>query len=134
MQISKIISAIIYIMIKIFGIVIFLIGILLVLYYVTPNNFELNINSDENLRIQSQYDLSILKNSHHVIKYGNNSEYYLKFDTEIEMIIKNILKSQKIIMGPNKLIKINKNSTVILLNNSDKDMKIAISIYEKNKL
>jgi hypothetical protein len=125
-NISKIINFIVYYLIRLFGIIVFLIGIFLILYYITPNNFTLISNVDSKLKFIEMNTLNLLPNSQHVYEHNNN---YLKFNKEIEIIIGNNLKTQKIIIEPTKLIKINENSKLIILNNSAENMIIEISEF-----
>ena len=133
MQIREIVNNAIYYMIKIFGVIVFLIGILLILYYITPNNFELTKVTDnfEKFKFVNQVDLEILKKSNQIFDDNNN---YLMFDREVEMIIQNTFKSQKIILEPTQMIKIknkNKNNSVaIILNDSDENLKLVVKMYD----
>ena len=131
MQIREIVNSAIYYMIKLFGVIVFLIGILLILYYITPNNFELIKVTDnfEKFKFVNQVDLEILKKSNQIFDDNNN---YLMFDREVEMIIQNTFKSQKIILEPTQMIKIkNKNNSVaIILNDSDKNLKLVVKMYD----
>lgn len=147
MDIKTIINFTIFYMIRIFAMIIFLIGILLILYYITPNNYQLqkftsdfNTNSNSNTNSNENSDsptnnfiliktieLEILGNSQ--IKF-EHSNYYLKVNKEISLIVTNLLKSQKIILGPNQLIKINSNSQMIILNETDKNETIIVEYFQ----
>lgn len=129
MNIGKIINIAIFYMIRLFGILIFMIGILLVLYYITPNNYLLVLAEEKKFKLINKIELNIPANSKIYFEHNNN---YLQIDKEIVLIVKNALKSQKIILEPklNQYIKIDENSKMIILNESESNCKFLIGIFE----
>lgn len=122
----------------IFGFVIIMIFILLGLYYLTPNNYELIEWNNDKFKFQTQIEYVIKPNSTININTNINTNTnenekinkYLKFPEKTNLVIKNIFKSQNIII-PNdtELIKPNYNSEIFLINNSDLEIKIIVQYY-----
>ena len=129
---SNIRKSIVHFVVLIFGLVIILIFILLVMYYITPNNYEL-LNWDENKFIlQNQIEYMIKPNTTINIEniYLNK---YLRFSSQTNLIIKNVFKSQNIIINKNEvLVKSKYNSKILLSNNSDIEEKVVIYFYSLN--
>lgn len=129
---SNIRKSIVHFVVLIFGLVIILIFILLVMYYITPNNYEL-LNWDENKFIlQNQIEYMIKPNTTINIEniYLNK---YLRFSSQTNLIIKNVFKSQNIIINKNEvLVKSKYNSEILLSNNSDIEEKVVIYFYSLN--
>lgn len=119
-------------MIMIFGFIIVIIFILLSLYYITPNNYQIitfNNNDDNKLKFVSQNEYTIEPNSSKQIDLVN-SNIYIRFSEQTELVISNLLKSQNIsISKDNELIKIMYGSTIYIINNSMDKKKINVKTY-----
>lgn len=125
-------KSVVHLVVLIFGFIIILIFILLAIYYLTPNNYEI-INWDENkFFLQNQIEYIIKPDATIEIEniYLNK---YLKFSSQSNLIIKNSFKSQSIVVNEDKeLIKSKYNSEILLSNNSDVEKKIIIYFYSIN--
>ena len=133
MNYDNIRKSIVNITVIIFGFIIILIFILLILYYITPNNYEI-IHWDINkFKLENQIEY-ILK-PHSTINIDNISNigknYYLKFSEKTDLLVKNIFKSQNIsINEESDLIKSNYDSEIFLVNNSKTEKKVVIFFYK----
>lgn len=117
-------------LVLIFGIIIILIFILFIIYYLTPNNYEILTFEDLKFNFQKQIQLIIKPKSTTQIDLSTDSLSYLKFPSKTNLVIKNIYKSQNIyINNDNELIKSKYNSKIFLVNNSDSEQKIIIYFY-----
>jgi hypothetical protein len=112
--------------IMIFGIIVILIFILLLLYYLSPNNYELIDDSKEN-KFVNEIEYKIKANSTLIIDTNKNN--FLKFPDKTNLIIKNIFKSQNILIEEPYLIKSKFNSNFEILNNTDLEKIIIVKIY-----
>jgi hypothetical protein len=123
----------------IFAFTIILIFILLLLYYLTPNNYELiKWNDGESNKFKLENEIEYIIKPDTIINIGDiynkdNNAKYLRFSTQTNLLIKNILKSQNIIMdNSNELVKPRYNSEISLVNNSKLEKKILIQFYSLN--
>lgn len=126
--------------IVIFGLIVGLIIILLALYYLTPNNYQI-IKFDENkfkLIDTHEYTLkpylskqitksNIKSNPDTYYKFTNQDNQMAKTDLEI----KNWFKSQNIVLNEDYWL-IKSNSNIFILNNGDKEKKIIVQTYLLN--
>lgn len=125
-------KSLVHYLIVIFGFIVILIFILLIIYYMTPNNYEL-INWDEN-KFTFQNQIEYVIKPYNTINIGcSNLDKYLKFSSKTDLIIKNIFKSQNILINEDKeLIKSKYNSEIFLSNNSNIEKKVIIYFYSLN--
>jgi len=116
----------------IFGFIIILIFILLSLYYLTPNNYKL-IKWDENkFKFENKIEYVIKPDSTTNIN-NNDFNKYLRFSEQTNLVVKNIFKSQNIIiLNDIELITSKYNSEIFLINNSELEKKITIQFYSLN--
>lgn len=125
----------------IFGIIFILIFILLILYYITPNNYELikwDISKD-NFIYLNQIEIilkpdSILNLKEYLdlnkIKFDN----YFKISSKMNIIFKNLFKSQNVHIEEESEIFMSKfNSDILIPNDNNEDKKISIYLYMKKK-
>jgi hypothetical protein len=122
-------SSFVHIVVLIFGFIVILIFILLAMYYLTPNNYEI-INWDQNkFIIQNQIEYVIKPDT--TIEIENiNLNKYLKFSSQTNVVIKNSFKSQSLLINEDKeLVKSKYNSEILLSNNSDNDKKVIVYFY-----
>lgn len=97
------------------------IGIVLLisLYYITPDNYidiEKKIKLNKNIK---SYKLSINPKSQYILEYNTVGLNKFAFNKNINLIFKNIIKSQNINYKKNYLFTSNY-SDIIITNNSDK--------------
>lgn len=127
---------IISIVVIIFTFIIGMIFILISLYYLTPNNYILIMLNDDlvnkfNLVDKIEYTIGSGSNTNLFIGSDEkNTNKYLRFSDETNLIIKNFFKSQNIIVNKDTdLIKSKYNSEIFIINNSDTDKKIIVQYY-----
>ena len=123
--------------IGLFVILIILTFLLLVLYYITPNNYTIYQFDETKYFLIKEYLLEIKpeSNLNVMTPYLN---IFFKFDSEsndndtneINLLITNIIKSQSLIYNKNELIC--SNSKIIIQNNSKNEIKINLGVYQKN--
>ena len=108
----------------------------LILYYVTPNNYVIYENENKDYTILKDLFYKISSNQTITINMQNTNNYnkYVMFDTEQDIIIKNILKSQNITYSPNTILEIKYNSDILLTNNTNTETEIKMSLLEDIKL
>jgi hypothetical protein len=127
---NKIKKTIVNYVVIVFGIIIVLIFTLLILYYLTPNNYEIFTIDDSKFKLKEEIEFSIKPDSITKIDNIDIISTYLKFPTETNLVIKNIFKSQNIyINNNNELVKPKYNSEIFLINNSNLEKKIIICYY-----
>lgn len=122
--------------------IVFLIG----LYYFTPNNFIIKDydNTLYSLIQQKQYivspnDYFILSDNDYYLQIILSSnelniigqESNLVINKDINLIIRNWLKSQNIIYESDELIKLNNTSELVYFNNSNEPIAIKVYFYQK---
>lgn len=129
---SDIKKSIVHLVVLIFGFIVILIFILLGMYYITPNNYEI-MNWDEN-KFTLQNQIEYIIQPYTTIDIGSIIlNKYLKFSSQTNLIIKNIFKSQNILINKDKeLVKSKYNSGILLSNNSDIEKKVIIYFYSLN--
>jgi hypothetical protein len=118
----------------IFALITVMIFILIVLYYLTPNNYLIIIldkNKDDKFKLVNEIEYTIEPNSSLIINNDDiDTNKYLKFSEETNLIIKNFFKSQNITINKDTdLIKSKYNSEIFIVNNLDKEKKIKIQFY-----
>ena len=127
----------------IFGFVCLLIFILLILYYFTPNNYELiKWNNNKNNFIYLNQAEIVLKpySTINLKKYLNlnpnpnpietRADNYFRISTRSNIIFKNLFKSQNVyVEGEDELFA--SNYDILITNDTDKEKKITIYLYKK---
>lgn len=113
----------------IFSLIIILIFILLALYYLTPNNYEIELFDGEKFIKKKVVQYVIKPNSTLNIIVGTD-EYLKSSNVPINFIVKNSFKSQNILIDKDTdLIKTKYNSEIFLSNNLNEEKKITILFY-----
>lgn len=143
-----------------FGIILIFIFILLGLYYLTPNNYSLvewendgdgstttttksgaesttttaKSRAGSKFKLENTVEYILEPNTNLLIDFdgsnGSNSDKYLKFSEQTNLIIKNSFKSQSVHIGDlKKLVKSKYNSEIFIINNSDSGKKIQVQFY-----
>jgi len=113
-------------LIQLFGIVCILIIGLIILYYITPNNYTIEeYKNDNNKKFYKK--IIINPNSTYIIDDPVIYDKYLYFDKNINIIVSNIFKSNDINYNNRSKIMLNYNSNISFTNYTNK--KIIISIY-----
>lgn len=122
------------ILLGIFVISVLLITLLLLGYYLTPNNYMIYDyeKTKDNLKFIKEKEFILKKNENYKLSLElepcTNNLFY-NFDKETNLIISNIIKSQNITLSTNDLIKIRFNSEVNLINNSKEEIVVRMKIY-----
>lgn len=117
--------------ISFFIIIIFLITTLLILYYLTPNNYKIIKFESEKFIFNGTMEYIIEPNSNITIENFNLTNKYIMFNKETNVLVQNFFKSQGILCLPNELLFIKFLSDVVILNSTDKPIKISIKFYKK---
>lgn len=127
--------------VTIFVIVVILTVLLLLLYYLTPNNYFIELFDGSKYNLVKEYIIKIKPGSNVDIPNSDSDNNFLKFyqaenvnipiekTKDIQLLIKNALKSQCLIYNQNELIKTRLGSKIIILNQSESEIYINISIY-----
>lgn len=114
----------------IFIFIIFLIIILLLFYYLTPNNYSL-INFDiEKYQQINQTEYTIKPYSNILLNHIDIKNKLLKFNQDTNLLVKNLFKSQNLYYSENLLLKVNYLSDLIILNDTNKEMNIKLTMYK----
>jgi hypothetical protein len=113
-------------LIQLFGIVCVLIIGLIILYYITPNNYSIEEYKDSNNK-KLYKQIIINPNSTYIIDDPEICDKYLYIDKNINIIISNTIKSNDINYDNKYKIIVNYNSNISFINDSNK--KIIINIY-----
>lgn len=147
----------IFSLISIFILIVFVTIILLILYYLTPNNYLiLSLQEEEKNKLKKidQFNFIIEPKSTIKLDFKNyifsisldtsnititNSEIPLSIyndynssdSNQINLIIKNVIKSQSFIYTYNDLIQARYNSEVYINNNSNNLINILVNVYSK---
>jgi len=103
---------------------------LLILYYFTPNNYIIIDYNSEKFALEKEIDYKILKNSFIKISHKDYLNYFIKFNEDMNIIIKNSLKSQSIIYTTEKMLNIKYKSDILIYNNNDDDINIKMFLYK----
>ena len=122
----------------IFIIVILLTSILLVLYYLSPNNYSLELFNESDLFVVKEYSITIKSGSDYFLNLKDTNDYYIKLfkpvkinqSIQLEILFQNFLKSQNIIYSDDKFIKTNFYSQIIIPNKFDETLEILIKFYK----
>lgn len=136
--------------VTIFVIVIIFIVILLLLYYLTPNNYTIELYDKSKHNFIKEYIVNIKQNSsvdipksdsnNYMIKLINlenkveelvkpENESKLKNKNEFNLLVKNIFKSQSIIISHDYIIKTKYESEIIIVNTSEYPIDIKILLF-----
>ena len=127
---SKIRKTIVNYIVVIFGIIFILIFILLGLYYLTPNNYQITIWEENRFNLENTIEYKIKPNSSLVIDLDNeNLDKYLKFSEQTNLIVNNYFKSQSIVCSDKELLTIKFNSKISIINNTEDEKKITVQFY-----
>ncbi len=106
------------------------IGLLISLYYITPDNYTL-ISKDEikdrNNSIVKR--IIIKKNSSYQLDSNLIDGGVLTFDKNLNLLFTNSLKSQNLCYKKNTFIKTKLSSSIIVSNDGDKDIEIKFKYY-----
>jgi hypothetical protein len=100
-----------------------LLFILISIYYILPNNYELFTDADDN--IFNKVRKIEIKDDY--IDYDEINGYYIKFNEESNIILDNRIKSDSIIIKKNYYMKVY-NDCNIYINNKDNNKK-EITLY-----
>jgi hypothetical protein len=126
---GKIRKTIVNYVVVIFGLIFILIFILLGLYYLTPNNYQIAKWEEGRFKLENTTEYIVKPDSSSLIDLNNlNSDKYLKFSEQTNLVAKNSFKSQSIIID-GELIKSKFNSEIFIINNSNIDKKITVQFY-----
>ena len=122
-------KSVVNLVVLIFGFIVILIIILLGIYYLTPNNYEIIYWDENKLILQDQIEYVIKPNS--TIDIGkDNLVKYLKLPSQTNLVIKNFFKSQSVLINnEEQLLKSRYNSEILLSNNSDVEKKVMVYFY-----
>jgi hypothetical protein len=134
--------------VTIFVIVVILTVLLLLLYYLTPNNYFIELFNGSKYNLVKEYMVKIKPGTNVDIPNSDSDNNFLKFyqaeivnipteivnipiekTKDIQLLIKNALKSQCLIYNQDELIKTRLGSKIIILNQSESEIDIKISIY-----
>ena len=128
--------------VTIFVIVVILTVLLLLLYYLTPNNYFIELFDGSKYNLIKEYIVKIKPGTNIDIPKSDSDNNFLKFYQEeivniptektkdIQLLIKNVFKSQCLIYNQDELIKTRLGSKITVLNQSESEIDIKISIYK----
>lgn len=126
---GKIRKTIVNYVVIIFGLIFILIFILLGLYYLTPNNYLIAKWEEGKFKLENTIEYIVKPDSSLSIDLDNtNSDKYLKFSEQTNLVVKNSFKSQSVVIDK-ELIKSKCNSEIFIVNNSNVDKKIIVQFY-----
>lgn len=126
---GKIRKTIVNYVVVIFGLIFILIFILLGLYYLTPNNYQITKWEEGIFKLENTTEYIVKPDSSLLINLDNtDSDKYLKFSEQTNLVAKNSFKSQSIVINEG-LIKSKCNSEIFIINNSNIDKKITVQFY-----
>lgn len=126
---GKIRKTIVNYVVIIFGLIFILIFILLGLYYLTPNNYLIAKWEEGIFKLENTIEYIVKPDSSLSIDLDNtNSDKYLKFSEQTNLVVKNSFKSQSVVIDK-ELIKSKCNSEIFIVNNSNVDKKIIVQFY-----
>jgi hypothetical protein len=134
--------------ITIFVIVVILTVFLLLLYYLTPNNYIIELFDESKYNFVKEFTVNIGPGLNFNVPNSDSDSNFLKFDkinnldivteqtdipteqfNNINLLIKNTIKSQSIICNQNELVWTKYGSNIIILNQSENNIGIKVSIY-----
>jgi hypothetical protein len=116
----------------VFVIVTILIAILMIAYYLTPNNYVVKKYKTGKFALDSQKNYVIEPNSNTLIHTSELANKYIGFDKETNLIIQNFFKSQGIVCLPDELVLTKYSSSVIIFNPTNNPVNLLIKFYNKN--
>lgn len=120
----------IYYTVNFFMTIFICIGILISLYYITPDNYELvSKNKIKNKNNSVVKKIIIKKNSSYQLDNNLVCDVIFSFDKNLNLIFNNLLKSQTLYYKKNKYIKTKLSSNIIISNNEDNDIEIKLKYY-----
>lgn len=115
----------------IFALVSILIALLVVTYYLTPNNYELvKFDSDKFILI-SQKEYMIESGTNLVIEPNDLTNKLLGFGEKTNLIVQNYFKSQGVICLSEELIKVKYSSSIMILNSTNKPVNLLVKFYSE---
>ena len=117
--------------ISVFALIVILIVLLLVTYYVTPNNYDLVKLETDNFILDSQKEYIIEPGLNQTIKSSYLDNKFIGFDKETNLLVQNFLKSQGIVYLPGELIRVKYSSSIVIINSTDKPIKLLIKFYNE---
>jgi hypothetical protein len=142
--------------VTVFVIVVILTVLLLLLYYFTPNNYILELYDKSKHNLIKEYIVNIKPNSSVIVPIDDSNKYMIRFlilknkaeepikleeliksednskfinENEINILIKNIFKSQSIIISSNYVVKTKYDSKIIILNTLECPINIKILLF-----
>lgn len=140
----------------IFVIVIIFVVILLLLYYLTPNNYIIELYDKSKNNFIKEYIIDIKPNSSTIVPVSDSNNHMIRFlilenkveelhklenesklkdeskltnKNEINLLVKNMFKSQSIIISPDYIIKTKYESEIIIVNKFDYPIDIKILLF-----
>lgn len=131
--------------VTVFVIVVILTVLLLLLYYLTPNNYVIEVHDETKYTLSKEYTVNINPGTNIIIPESDVENNFLKFEhiensnilsekrNDTQILIKNVFKSQSVIINNDDIIKILFGSKIIIPNQTEKSIDVKISIY-KNKM
>ncbi len=102
-----------------------LLFILISIYYILPNNYELFTDADDN--IFNKVRKIEIKDDY--IDYDEINGYYIKFDEESNIILDNRIKSDSIIIKKNYYMKVYNDCNIYINNKDNNKNKKEITLY-----
>jgi hypothetical protein len=142
--------------ITLFVIVVILTVILLVLYYLTPNNYIIELYNKTKHNLIKEYIVNIKPNTSILVPMSDSNKYMINFlilkknvkelvrledsvksedfeksinKNELNLLVKNIFKSQSIIISQDYIIKTKYESKIIILNTNECSIDVKISLF-----
>lgn len=116
--------------ISIFVIICIFVIVLLVLYYLTPNNYIIHKFDLNKYVYNKEVILDILPNKFEKLTTNEYLNLYLHSTTNINLIISNNFKSQNISLTPDEIIQIKYDSDLIITNYTNEKNKVIFSLYK----
>ncbi len=107
------------------------IGLLISLYYITPDNYEL-ISKDTIFFYHNSIVKKIIIKKNSCYELNNNLVIngILSFDKNLNLLFKNLLKSQTLCYKKNSYIMTKLLSNIIISNDTDQDIEIKLKYYK----
>ncbi len=102
-----------------------LLFILISIYYILPNNYELFTDADDN--IFNKVRKIEIKDDY--IDYDEINGYYIKFNEESNIILDNRIKSDSIIIKKNYYMKVYNDCNIYINNKDNNKNKKEITLY-----
>lgn len=128
---TRITRKIVNFIVLIFVIITLFIVSLLCAYYTTPNNYIIyQFDETKFSPVNKQTEYLIKPNSNQKINLSEYNKFKIKFNTETNIVIKNMLKSQNVLLNSNDLIEIKYDSDIIIVNDTNSEKNIIMSLYK----